>query len=63
MYTWYLVSKVLQTPVNSIIATRNGMKPLVDMMAIVLEGVKPVGMENLFPRCSLAYITLSLQKV
>jgi hypothetical protein len=37
--TWYLVSNVLQTPVSSIIATRNGMKPLVDMMAIVLGDV------------------------
>jgi hypothetical protein len=35
-HTWYLVSRVLQTPVNSIIATRNGMKPLVDMMAFML---------------------------
>jgi hypothetical protein len=35
-HTWYFVSRVLQTPVNSIIATRNGMKPLVDMMAALL---------------------------
>jgi hypothetical protein len=35
--TWYLVSNVLQTPVSNIIATRNGMNPLVDMMAVVVE--------------------------
>ena len=36
-HTWYLVSNVLQTPVNNIIATRNGMNPLVDMMAVLFE--------------------------
>jgi len=35
-HTWYLVSNVLQTPVSNIIATRNGMKPLVDMMAVIV---------------------------
>ena len=31
--TWYLVSKVLQTPVKSIIATRNGTTALVVIVA------------------------------
>ena len=35
-----MVSNVLHTPVNNIIATKNGIKPLVDMMAVLLEGEK-----------------------
>ncbi len=31
--TWYLVRRVLQTPVRSIMATRRGMVVLVDMVA------------------------------
>lgn len=31
--TWYFVSRVLQTPVSSIIATRKGMAVLLDMVA------------------------------
>lgn len=32
MLTWYLVNSVLQTPVNSIIATKNGTAALTAMM-------------------------------
>jgi hypothetical protein len=35
LLTWYLVNSVLQTPVNSIIATRNGTAALTAMMGWV----------------------------
>jgi hypothetical protein len=58
--TWYLVSNVLQTPVSNIIATRNGMKPLVDMMAVDFEGrTAPVG-KGEFYRGARRYMLLSL---
>lgn len=34
MSTWYLVSNVLQTPVSSIIATRNGTAALTAMISV-----------------------------
>lgn len=38
--TWYFVSRVLQTPVTSIIATRKGMAVLLDMV-VDEDGVRP----------------------
>ena len=49
----------MQTPVSSIIATRNGMKPLVDMMAVVFERkIAVVGKEECY-RGTRRYITVS----
>ena len=57
--TWYLVSNVLQTPVSNIIATRNGIKPLDDMMAVVSERkIAVVGKEECY-RGTRRYITVS----
>lgn len=36
--TWYLVSRVLQTPVTSIMPTRNGIIALEDMAAVMADG-------------------------
>ena len=58
-HTWYLVSNVLQTPVSNIIATRNGIKPLDDMMAVVSERkIAVVGKEECY-RGTRRYITVS----
>jgi len=58
--TWYLVSNVLQTPVSNIIATRNGMNPLVDMMAVVSERkIAVIGKEECY-RGTRRYISLAL---
>jgi hypothetical protein len=58
--TWYLVSNVLQTPVSNIIATRNGMNPLVDMMAAVFETKDSCCRQEECYRGTRRYISLAL---